>query len=132
MHAMPDAPPTPARRRRLTFRRVLLAVVPGLAAWWGNSELLALRPDWTLPLHEPGLWLSPADFDGRDTWLLSMIKIGPKRVKPGQRLVLVLQQPPRRGPPVGEAVVPPVQVEDLRPPVRVHLQPRPKEPVGQG
>jgi hypothetical protein len=45
MHAMPADTPTPTKRpRRLTFRRVLLAVVLGLAAWWGVGWWLSPKP----------------------------------------------------------------------------------------
>src|SRR4051794_27820406 len=48
MHAMSASTPTPARRPRLTLKRVLRALVLGLAAWWGVGWWLAVRPDCTL------------------------------------------------------------------------------------
>jgi hypothetical protein len=34
MYAMPSPPSPTLARRRLTFKRVLLAVVLGVGAWW--------------------------------------------------------------------------------------------------
>jgi len=49
MHAMSSAILTPAQRpRHLTLRRVLLAIVLGLAAWWGVGLCLSPRPLYTL------------------------------------------------------------------------------------
>jgi hypothetical protein len=69
MHAMPPPSPTPARRR-LTFMRVLLAIVLGLAAWWGVGWWLSPRALWTLRLSaRPSSLARPApkyavNFDG--------------------------------------------------------------------
>jgi hypothetical protein len=47
MDEMPADVPTPDKRfRRLTVRRVLLAVVLGLVAWWGVGWWLSPRPLW--------------------------------------------------------------------------------------
>src|SRR5262245_37467712 len=56
MPTMHTDTPIPAKRPcRLTFHRVLLAVVLGLAAWWGVGWWLSPRPLYTLrfPLSGP-------------------------------------------------------------------------------
>jgi hypothetical protein len=78
----PPAFPTPTRRR-LTCKRVLLAVVLGLVAWWGVGWWLSPRP--ILELHYPDtgkLALPPDDhamlaFDVRVTAKNRLILIRP-------------------------------------------------------
>jgi hypothetical protein len=54
MHAMSETTPTPVQRRRLTFKRLLLALVLGLAAWWSVGWWLAVRPDFVLRYPDRG------------------------------------------------------------------------------
>jgi hypothetical protein len=73
MHAMP--PPVPSPRRRLTFNRLLLALVFGLAAWWGVGWWLSPRALYTLKypndagypseVMPPYFNASPLDRDGK-------------------------------------------------------------------
>src|SRR4029078_9201595 len=51
---MPPTSPTPARRR-FTFKRLLLALVLGLAAWWGVGWWLSTRALWTLRFEDKGV-----------------------------------------------------------------------------
>src|SRR5690242_7403317 len=48
MHPMPLPSPAAKPRRRLTLRRVLLALMLGVMAWWGVGWWLAVRPDIVL------------------------------------------------------------------------------------
>src|SRR5436190_3521708 len=74
MLAMPEVPSTPFRRR-LTFKRVLLALVLGLSSWWGVSWWLSPRPLYTLHLgrdpDHPGRrgYLSVSFLDPAHTFL---------------------------------------------------------------
>src|SRR5690349_13983484 len=57
MHAMSSSPPF---RRRFTLKRLLLALVLGIAAWWGVGWWLSPRPVFRLrysdqtPVYLPG------------------------------------------------------------------------------
>jgi hypothetical protein len=54
MHAMPSSSAT--RRRRLTFKRIFLALVLGLVTWWGVGWWLSPRPLYTLKYPDRG-WI---------------------------------------------------------------------------
>jgi hypothetical protein len=60
MYAMPADTPIPAKLpRRLTFRRVLLAIVLGLAAWWGVGGWLSAKPQLLLRFADSGISTLP-------------------------------------------------------------------------
>ena len=100
MHAMADSASTPVPKpRRLILRRVLLALLLGLATWWGVGWWLSARPLYTLhfpDIHED-IWnlqaesplsflTHPIDREGR---LLFVLR--PKCPGPGQITIEVVE-----------------------------------------
>src|SRR5262245_25824472 len=94
MHAMRVEALRPVHKpRRLTFRRMLLALVLGLSAWWGVGWWLAPRPLYTLRypdsvIIKPGFishlhGVAPFDRDGR------MLVVKAPRYGGGKRLDII-------------------------------------------
>jgi hypothetical protein len=81
----PPCSPTPARRR-LTFKRVLLALVLGLVAWWGLAWWTYPRPLYTK--RYPG----HLDSDKHTDWFRGLLQAQPLDAQ-GTYLVVLRPEP---------------------------------------